>query len=205
MSAPKRPKLDARMQRFAEEYIIDLNGAAAAQRAGYAGSVAVRAVQASRLLRNPNVAARIQELREKQAARTGVTADQVIRELANLALCDIGQAFRADGSLKPLSEMPEEVRRAISAVEVETRTETEDEDEVAIVQTKKVKFWSKNDALHQLGQHLGLFVQRLKIEDTPTGPGDLAGVPTDALKARLAELRKRPSTTPTNPPTTPKG
>lgn len=56
-------KLSAKQERFCEEYIIDYNGTKAAIRAGYSENSA--AAQASRLLKNENVSARVRELQEK--------------------------------------------------------------------------------------------------------------------------------------------
>ena len=56
-------KLNAKQRRFVQEYVIDLNGAAAARRAGYAQPDAN--VQACRNLARPHVRKAVQELCEK--------------------------------------------------------------------------------------------------------------------------------------------
>ena len=77
-------KLDNPQQEsFCREYVIDVtNQAAAAVRAGYSAKTA--ASQASRLLKNVNVAARVAELQAEAAERNEVTVDNVLTELAEL-------------------------------------------------------------------------------------------------------------------------
>jgi len=75
--------ISAKQQRFADEYLVDLNATQAAIRAGYATRNAD--VTGPRLLGNVGIAAAIEAGRAKQAERTGITADRVIAELAAIA------------------------------------------------------------------------------------------------------------------------
>ncbi|MBE6943817.1 MAG: terminase small subunit [Ruminococcaceae bacterium] len=68
-----------RHERFCQEYLVDLNGTQAAIRAGYKERNA--ASQASDLLRNPNILARVGELRKEQRERLALNADFVVLEL----------------------------------------------------------------------------------------------------------------------------
>ena len=68
-----------RQQAFAAEYALDHCSAAAAVRAGYAKAGAH--VTASRLLRNPKVAALVAEHEAESARQLAVTKDRVIAEL----------------------------------------------------------------------------------------------------------------------------
>jgi len=78
--------LSPRIQRFVDEYLIDLNGTQAAKRAGYSAHTAPE--QASRLLTNVKVQAAIAVARKAQQERTGITADKVLREIALIAFAD---------------------------------------------------------------------------------------------------------------------
>ena len=77
-------KLDnPQQERFCREYVIDVtNQAAAAVRAGYSAKTA--ASQASRLLKNVNVKARVAELQAEAAERSEVTVDNVVKKLGEL-------------------------------------------------------------------------------------------------------------------------
>jgi len=149
---------------------VDLNGTQAAIRAGYAAKGAD--VTAVRLLGNPRVSALIAKGKERQADRLEVKADTVLRELLRIATADIGEAFDEHDNLKPMAEIPEEVRRAIGAFEFKAG-----EDGI----TRKVKFWDKNKALESLGRHLKLFTDKVE-HDVSESLGDLV----------LASMRKKP-------------
>ncbi len=69
----------AKHELFCREYLVDLNGTQAAIRAGYKERNA--ASQASTLLRNPNILARVGELRKEQRERLALNADFVVLEL----------------------------------------------------------------------------------------------------------------------------
>lgn len=74
--------LSAKRQRFVEEYLVDLNAAAAYRRAGYtARSDNVAAVEGHRLLSDPKIAAAISAAQAARSERTLITADEVIQGL----------------------------------------------------------------------------------------------------------------------------
>lgn len=72
-------KLGDKQQRFVEEYIVDLNGAQAAARAGYSPKTAH--VQGSRLLTKAKVQAAISVALKEREGRTEVSQDFVIQWL----------------------------------------------------------------------------------------------------------------------------
>jgi PBSX family phage terminase large subunit len=82
-------KLTEKQKRFCEEYLVDLNATQAYRRAGYSARKDDTArVEGSKLLTKPNIQKYLQELRAKQAARTGVSADFVVQELYRVAGSD---------------------------------------------------------------------------------------------------------------------
>ena len=70
-------------ERFCYEYIIDHNGTKAATRAGYSEHTAAQ--QACRILKKPEVQARIVELEADVCESLGLTAAKVIRDLMTVA------------------------------------------------------------------------------------------------------------------------
>lgn len=80
--------LTPRQAAFVREYLVDLNGAQAAIRAGYSPDAAKE--QAARLLTNANVAAAVDAGKAARASRVQVTADDVIRILLKEATADDG-------------------------------------------------------------------------------------------------------------------
>lgn len=139
------PKLTPKQARFVEEYLIDLNSAGAARRAGYSSRMADRI--GYQLLENPRVQAAIQAAQRERSARTGITADRVVRELALLGFADLCDYVEWDTSgvrLRDSSTLDEAKRRAVIEVS-ETRLGV------------RIKLADKKGSLDSLGKHLGIF------------------------------------------------
>lgn len=82
-------KLTEKQKRFCEEYLIDLNATQAYIRAGYSAKKKDTArVESSKLLTKPNIQNYISELQKFQSERTGITADNVLKELQKVAFAD---------------------------------------------------------------------------------------------------------------------
>jgi phage terminase small subunit len=159
-------QLTPRQARFVQEYLTDLNATAACVRAGYSAKTAY--ANSSQLLAKPQVRDAVEAAMAKRAERLEVKADDVLRELLRIARCDVGQAFRPDGTLLPLHEMPEDVRRAISGFEVEELYEGADGEKFSLGKVKKVKFWDKTRGLELLGKHLRLFTDKVEHSGSVT-------------------------------------
>lgn len=94
-------KLTPKQERFCQEYIIDLNGAQAAIRAGY--SVKDARTQASRLSTNANIQKYIAELQQKKNAALDLKAEDTLREIARMAFAsDTDERIRPADKLKAL-------------------------------------------------------------------------------------------------------
>lgn len=85
---PENPK-HARLARFIDEYMIDLNGTQAAIRAGY--SVKSAQPQASRLLSNVMVQAAISQRQHERRERLGLEADTVYKYVHGIATVDTNE------------------------------------------------------------------------------------------------------------------
>lgn len=88
---PKRPpaeqsKRDRRIDLFAQEYIVDFNGRAAAIRAGY-GATSAR-FEASRLLALPEVQEKVDVAIAARLKRVQLTGDQVLDRIRAIATAD---------------------------------------------------------------------------------------------------------------------
>src|SRR5262249_17735420 len=73
--------------------------------------------------------------------------------LKRIALADPAKAFGPDGSLLELKAMPEDIRRAISTIELGKD-----------VKACRLRFYSKTDALQVLAKHLGMLVDRREVK-----------------------------------------
>lgn len=157
--------LTAKQRRFVREFLVDRNATQAAIRAGYSAKTARE--QGHALRGKPEIQTLIREAEAQLAERTEITAERVIEEMARIAFSDVGDVFTDTGGLKRVEDMPSDIRRALSSVEVVTRkVQGGDGDEVE--QVAKIRLWDKQQALVNLGKHLGLFKD--------AGPGSLAGL-----------------------------
>lgn len=147
--------LTEKQQRFADEYLIDLNATQAAIRAGYSAKSAEQ--QGSTLLRNPKVSAYIDERMAALSRRTGVNQERIIRELARVAFLDPTQLVNMD-SAELLDSASADDRAAIASVKVKTMSgDTE-------MIEREVKFADKLKALELLGKRYGMWVDRQQLE-----------------------------------------
>lgn len=139
-----------KQRRFVEEYLVDLNATGAAKRAGYAARSAKN--HGYRLLKNPAIAAGVAKAQTRRAARTQVSADRVVTELAKVAFGDPRRllSWGPDGVvLRDSSELTEAEAALVSEVS-ETRAASGGG-------TRRIKLRCKLSALNALGKHLGLF------------------------------------------------
>ena len=109
--------MNARQERFVQEFLVDPNATRAARRAGYSNKTADRI--GSRLLRNVEVAAAVKQGQDARAERTQVTADMVVRELGFIAFGVMGDFFDQNtGRLLDITELPHEAQARLASIEV---------------------------------------------------------------------------------------
>ena len=163
-------ELTAKQQAFVEEYLIDLNATQSAIRAGYSEKTAYS--QGQRLLKNVEVASRIDEALAKRSERTEITADNVLRELAKLAFSNIEDYVRIDGeglARVDLSEATRDQMAAVGEITVDTRREaTADGDIPAVIEKVRFKLSDKGTNLERLGRHLKLFTDKTEVDTNIT-------------------------------------
>jgi phage terminase small subunit len=139
--------LQAKHRRFLIEYLVDLNGAQAAIRAGY-GRKSARAI-AHLILKRPEVVAAVREALQERARRTEATADRVVREYARIAFTDM-RRFTEWGP---------------TGVTLRPHTALSDDDAAAVAEVSRggaangarLKLHDKRAALDALARHLGMF------------------------------------------------
>ena len=156
---PSAPLLKPRHRLFAEQYLIDLSGKAAALRAGFAPQNPSR--RAVLLLRRPAIRAAIGAAMAARAARTGITAERVLAEYAAIAFADPRRfadwekgeiRFRSAGQLAPADT------RAIAELVDERRfgaARRQAKPGAAGPHLRRVKLFDKLAALRSLARILG--------------------------------------------------
>lgn len=158
--------LTPKQQRFAEEYLIDMNATRAAIRAGYSKKTAEQ--QGYQLLHKTLVLNAINTAAQARSERTQVTADMVVKELARIGFSDLRNVLTKSGQLVDPQDWDDDTAGAISSIEVVAKLGGNGDDNEPIEYTHKIKTWDKNSALEKLGKHLGMFVDKSEVKETLT-------------------------------------
>lgn len=147
----KDGKLNAQMERFCQEYIkAPENQTAAAKAADYKNP----AVSASRLMKDPDIQARIAELMKYRNKRVKIGADYVLRRLVEIDELDLADIMNDDLTLKPLSEWPKPWRQFLSGVKVAEMFEMDGKKRELVGVLKSIKWPDKVKNLELIGKHV---------------------------------------------------
>lgn len=162
-------KLNAKQERFAHEYLVDLNASQAAIRAGYSKKTA--GSQGHDLLKKPEVQELIQREQAKRLNKMELTGERVLAELARLAFVDIRKAFNPDGTLKKPHDIDDDTAAALAGIDTTATViqgSGEDDPPLSLV-TKKVKTFDKKGALELALRHLGLLNDKIDVNAKVSG------------------------------------
>lgn len=141
-------------KRFVDEYLIDLDAKNAALRAGYKPATAKNAYKwlSDGKGSKPAVKAAIAKAEADRAARTGVSQDRVLMELARVGLANITDVVDGEGRIIPSASR--EDTAAIASVKRRSGRVAESE----------VRMHDKVRALELMGRHLGMFTDKIEVE-----------------------------------------
>lgn len=166
-----------RRTRFVKEYLLEQNATKAAIAAGYSAKTAH--AQGSRLLKNAEVRARIEQKNTELNNKLDLTAERLKAELARLCYFDAANFFNPDGSAKAITDLDEDSRRAIAGFEMAELYEGSGEERKQAGYIKKFKLPDKTRAIE-----LAMRVEKMLIERV-----EITGA--DELVRRLSAGRKR--------------
>ncbi len=172
--------LNSRQIRFVDEYLIDLNATQAAIRAGYSEKMAGRI--GYQLLEKTRVQEAIQARQADRSARTEITQDRVLKELARIGFFDIRKLANSDGTAKPLNELDDDTAAAIAGLDIVLIGN----DTVGMGTVLKFKIAGKVAALELMGRHLSMFTDKVKVELEQVGPDWSALIGTAAKDPHAA-------------------
>ena len=158
--------LTAKREAFAAGLAQGLSQAEAYRKA-YPASLKWKAAtvyeEASRLAADPEVRARVEELKAAAAKSTGITFERIAEELARLSLVDVRNLVDCAGVPRNIKDLDEDTARAVSGVEVVTVGNAV----IGEGQVLKVKFADKGANLERLAKLLGYF-EKDNRQKTPT-------------------------------------
>lgn len=110
---------------------------------------------ASKLMADPKVSPRVDELLAAAADRAELSASEIIREIRRVAISDIAGIMHPDGRVKLPHELDPATRAAVASFEI---------DEFGRI---KYKFWDKNAALEKAAKIRGLYAADNKQRTNP--------------------------------------
>jgi len=166
---------------FCDEYLAttDLNVTVAYKKAyPRVKNDDVAAAAGSRLLRNVKVKDYIQKRMKEREKRTEITQDRVLKELADIAFDDIKNylSFHTDEN----GDIRVKIKNS-------TDIDTKNISEISIGKDGQFKFklYCKDNALVQLGKHLGMFKDKLEVTGNINNPYE--GLSTEDLKKLISD------------------
>lgn len=165
-------KLDAKEQRFVDEYLVHLDPKKAAIDAGYSKTVAAsKAYQwVSNSKVKPHVYAAIKEAQQKRSERTHITADRVLQELARIAFFDPRKLLNDQGHPKSLTELDDDTAAAVAGLDLLEEYRGEGKERQFVGYVKKFKIADKNTALTNAMRHLGLLKDKVEMTGKDGAP-----------------------------------
>lgn len=153
----KTSALNDRQKEFVRHYVVDFNGTQAAIRAGYSAKTAGAA--SSRLLQNVKIHEFMAQLVKDKADKTELSIERVLAELSAMAFLDPIDLFTSAGVLKPLEDIPESARRAITGIEI-----AKDGSGQESIDILKLKLADKKGSLELLARYLQMFVDKSEVK-----------------------------------------
>lgn len=174
--------LTPKQERFCEEYIIDLNGAQAAIRAGYSEESARQI--ASDCLTKHDIQDRIAELRTKISTANGNLVQRVIDELIKVGFSNIQDYIDAGNEVKDLSHIDSGKASAIAGVKKSTTNFGDGKGNEGTKEVVEFKLWDKISALEKIGRHLGIF-EKDNSQSKPEIPQPFSDAQVDRIISGL--------------------
>lgn len=156
-----------KQERFIAEYVLDLNAAAAAARAGYSRKTAKEI--GYQLLARPEIRAAVEERRKAIDDALVMSRVEVLRRLSAIGRADIRKLYGENGELRPVREWDDENAAAAAGIETEELFEGHREEREQVGYARKVKRVDQIRALELLGKHHALWNDQ--PPPAPEGPG----------------------------------
>lgn len=166
---------------FCNYYVADknLNGSAAAIKAGYAEKSAAQT--AYKFLLDPECKAYIARLMEERSERVKIDSDWLLVQLGEIDGMELMDIFEHDFTLKPLDQWPMTWRKYIGSFELAELLEGQGDQAKLIRTLKKIKGPDKQRNLELIGRHVdvGAFRDQIVVDDA------------SSLAEKLAQARAR--------------
>lgn len=190
-----------KVQRFIDEYLVDMNGTAAYQRAGYKAKPSSADANARRLLGNARIHAEIARRQAKTAEKLEISREEALAEAWNIVKADPNDLIeyrrfacsscyggsKDNDRRDPNPECPDCKGDGRGNVLIKDTRKLSPQARALYAGVKitkeglEVKMHSKLDALEKVFKHLGLYMADKKVEVSGPNGGPIT---TQALRAR---------------------
>jgi len=167
---------NAKHEQFARYIAEGIKSIDAMEKIGLVGledaNRANRVHKAKRLANSVEVLARVAEIKDQAAARTSITIQRIVEELAKIGFSNPldYMKIQEDGTAYiDLKDMTRDQAAAISEIQVDEYMEGRGED-ARPVKKVKLKFHDKRAALMDIGKHLGMFSHKVELVGKDGGP-----------------------------------
>lgn len=156
----KTSKLTIKQENFCNYYVECGNASEAYRRAYNAGKMTDKQVweESSKLLNNPKVTQRVEELKSELSSMANVTKERIINELANLAfssIADMQNTWIERKEFEKLSTSQKASIKNISTKVIKKNIGTNDNPELVDVEFVKIELYDKIKAIEVLNKMLG--------------------------------------------------
>ena len=197
MPAAKK-KLSSKEKILIAEYLIDFNGKAAGERAGYAKTTAAKKCpmwvgksRSSCPLNKRHVWDALQIAKQERSERVKIDADWLLKRLAQEAEADVSDLYNKNGGIKPIHDWPEIWRKGLVAgFDIEQKFICEDGDKVPDGYVIKIKISDRIKRLELIGKHVDVQAFKDQIQKEISGPngGPIKTINTDMSASDAAKL-----------------
>jgi len=156
--------LTSKQRRFVDEYLVDLNATQAAIRAKYSPRTARQIGEEN--MTKPAIQAAIARRMKDREARTEITQDKVLRELAKIGFSDIRKIVKWGETELRIADGDEGGLMPYHGLALVGSDEVDDDTAAAIAEVSqsrdglKVKLHDKKGALVDMARHLGMFTAK---------------------------------------------
>lgn len=141
---------------FCHEYLTDLSPGKAYERAGYKGRKDYSTKNAQRLMSDPKIIMRIQELIEQRARMTDVTAERVLLEMYRIMSAKLTDAMSWDEKGKTTYVASDDLSEDTAAAIAEFYETSREMEDGSVYRTRRFRMHDKTKMIQELAKHTGI-------------------------------------------------